>query len=268
MSVTPTDLRDLAREIAIDAGELAARRRREGVSVAATKSSPVDVVTAADREVEAYIRQRIAAVRPGDGFLGEESEASESETSITWVVDPIDGTVNYLYDFPAWSVSIAVVEGSSRPDQWRTLAGCVVNPAIGEVYAAARGAGATLNGQPLSVSSATQLDLSLIGTGFAYDADRRVTQATAVTKLIARVRDIRRMGGAALDLCAVAAGRFDGYFERGLNPWDYSAGALIAAEAGAVVTVHPADATNRNLVLTSAPGIAADLEAAVLASGA
>lgn len=268
MKSRAVELLALARELAIEAGELAARRRREGVSVATTKSSPVDIVTATDREVEAFIRARIAQQRPGDGFLGEESDATESQSGITWVVDPIDGTVNFLYGIPAWAVSIAAVEGPPRPDAWHARAACVVNPVLGEVYTAADGAGARLGDEPLFASLATQLDQSLIGTGFSYDANQRVEQAGAVTSLLGRVRDIRRMGSAALDLCSVAAGRLDGYFERGLNPWDHAAGALIAAEAGAVVTMHPADATGRELIVAMAPGVAEPMDAALKVIGA
>lgn len=262
-------LLDLARSIAVEAGELALRRRREGVRVAATKSSPVDIVTETDREVEELIRARIAVARPGDGFLGEESDATESASGLTWVVDPIDGTVNFLYDIPAWAVSIAVVEGPPVPDRWTAVAGCVVNPVLGEVYTAARGAGARLGDERITVSGAERLELSLVGTGFAYDAARRVEQAATVTALIDRVRDIRRIGSAALDLCAVAAGRLDGFYERGLNPWDHAAGALIAAEAGAVVALRAGGASDGRLLTTAAtPGIATALDAVLAETGA
>lgn len=230
-----TDLLDLARTIALEAGELAARRRREGVEVAATKSSIVDVVTEADREVEELIRARLAAARPQDAILGEEGGASGGTSGITWVVDPIDGTVNYLYGIPHYAVSIAVVEGEPDPRSWETLAGVVLNPAIGELFTASRGGGAYLGEERIRVADAAPLELMLVGTGFAYDAALRGHQGEVVARLLPLVRDIRRYGSASLDLCGVATGRVDAYFERNLKPWDHGAGELIAQEAGAVV---------------------------------
>jgi myo-inositol-1(or 4)-monophosphatase len=233
---TNADLLTIARTIALEAGALAARRRAEGVSVAASKSSTEDVVTAADREVELLIRTRLAEARPGDGFFGEESDASASETGLTWVVDPIDGTVNYLYGIPHYAVSIAVVEGSPDPAEWTILAGVVHNPASGEVFSATRGGGAFLGDSRLQIPAAPSFDQALIATGFSYSAARRLEQGAVVAELVGLVRDVRRMGSAALDLCAVAAGRVNGYFEGELNPWDMAAGNLIAEEAGAQVT--------------------------------
>jgi len=249
----PDDLIALAVKVATEAGELARRRRREGVEVAATKTSVVDVVTAADREVEAFIRARIAEARPGDAFRGEESDATAGSTGLTWVVDPIDGTVNYLYDIPRWAVSIAVVSGDD-PATWRVLAGCVVNPSIGEVFAAGSGRGATLNGAPIVVGTPAALAVSLVATGYAYDAAVRITQAEAAARVIGEVRDLRRAGSAALDLCDVACGRLDAYWERGLQPWDFAAGQLIAIEAGATVSADDV-LDGRRLVTAAAPGI-------------
>ncbi|MDO9397737.1 MAG: inositol monophosphatase family protein [Herbiconiux sp.] len=229
------ELLELARSIAVEAGELIARRRSEGVTVAASKSSPEDVVTFADRESEDFIRARLASARSDDGFFGEESAATPGRSGITWVVDPIDGTVNYLYGIPAYAVSIAAVQGDPDPSAWTTLAGCVVNPVLGEVFTASRGGGAQLNGRELAVNTGVALDQALVGTGFSYSAELRVKQGQFLTGLVGRVRDIRRAGSAALDLCSVAAGRLDAYAERGLNPWDHAAGALIAREAGARV---------------------------------
>ena len=266
MTADPTDLRALAVDIATAAGELALRRRREGVEIAATKSSIVDVVTAADREVEAFVRARIAEARPGDAFLGEESDASAGSSGLTWVVDPIDGTVNYLYGIPRWAVSVAVVEGED-PATWSALAGCVVNPSLGEVFAASARGGASLDGRPISAGEPPGLGTSLVATGFGYDAAIRTAQAQAASRVIGSVRDLRRAGAAALDLCDVAAGRLDAYWERGLAPWDFAAGALIAAEAGAVVSA--ADVRDgRRLVTASAPAIAAEFAELLLAAGA
>ncbi|MBF4463323.1 MULTISPECIES: inositol monophosphatase family protein [unclassified Rathayibacter] len=225
----------IARSIAVEAAHLARQRREDGVEIAASKSSPEDVVTAADREVEQLIRRRIAQARPDDGFLGEESGAGGGTSGLTWVVDPIDGTVNYLYGISAYAVSIAVVEGEADPATWTALVGVVVNAATAEVYTASRGGGAQRDGVTLRVSSPSSLALALVGTGFGYDAGRRMRQGAIVRELLGSVRDIRRIGSAALDLCAVASGRLDAYFERGLNPWDLAAGALIAQEAGARV---------------------------------
>lgn len=255
----PDALLRLARSVATEAAELAASRRSEGVEVAATKSSLVDVVTHTDREVEEFIRARLAAERPGDGFFGEEGAPDDSTTGLTWVVDPIDGTVNFLYGIPQWAVSVAVVENGPDPQRWRALAACVVNPLAGEVYEARLGGGAWLSGRRLAVSTPASLEQSLVGTGFSYDSDRRVEQAAILGRLIGRVRDIRRMGAASLDLCAVAAGRLDAYVERGLKPWDHAAGVLIAAEAGAVLQGEDGRAPDEALTVAVAPQIADEL---------
>ena len=248
-------LRALAVELASEGAELALRRQRDGVEVAATKSSAVDVVTAADREVEAFIRGRLATARPDDAFLGEESDASGGTSGLTWVIDPIDGTVNYLYGQPRWAVSVAVVDGGD-PGSWTALAGCVVSPALGETFAAALGMGAMRNGERIRATTADALATSLVATGFAYDAATRVRQAAAAARIIGSVRDLRRAGAASVDLCDVAAGRLDAYWERGLSPWDFAAGALIAEEAAAIVT--RADVRDgARLVTAAAPGIAA-----------
>lgn len=251
----PTELLDLARTIALTGGALAHRRRAEGVEIAASKSSPEDIVTAADREVELLIRGLLADARPNDGFYGEESDATGGTSGLTWVVDPIDGTVNYLYGIPFYAVSIAVVQGDPDPATWNALAGAVVNPALGEVFTASDGSGAWLGDKRLHVNHDVPLSLALAGTGFSYEAPRRVWQANVVGGLIGQVRDIRRIGSAALDLCSVACGRLDLYFERGLNPWDHAAGALIAREAGARVGALQADAGGRDLLIAADPGL-------------
>lgn len=262
----PSELLDLARAIALEAGALAARRRAEGVELAATKSSIVDVVTAADREVEELVRGRIADARPEDAVLGEEGGGTTGTSGLTWVVDPIDGTVNYLYGIPHYAVSIAVVEGEPDPATWTALAGAVHAPPIGELFHAAQGGGAFLSAaggseQPILVAPRAPLGQALVGTSFAYLAETRALQGALVAALLPRVRDIRRQGVAALDLCSVACGRLDAYFERTLNPWDHAAGALIAREAGAVVTGRAGAAPGRDLTLAAAPGLAAELEA-------
>jgi myo-inositol-1(or 4)-monophosphatase len=222
-------LRDVALDVAHQAADLVRRRRRDGVQVAATKSSPVDVVTEADRAAEALIRRLLLERRPDDGFLGEEGTRSQTTSGVTWVVDPIDGTVNFLYGIPHYSVSVA----ASQND--RVVAGVVLNVTSGECFAASLGAGATLDDRPLQVREPVSMSQRLVMTGFSYRADVRALQAPAVAALVGKVRDIRRFGSAALDLCAIGAGRVDGFVEEGLNPWDLAAGGLVATEAGARV---------------------------------
>jgi myo-inositol-1(or 4)-monophosphatase len=255
-----SELLDLTRAIALEAGQLAARRRREGVEVAATKSSIVDVVTAADREVEELIRARIAAARPQDAILGEEGGATGGSSGLTWVVDPIDGTVNYLYDLPHYAVSIAVVEGGADPAGWTPLAGAVFNPAIGELFTAARGGGAFLGEERIRVADAVPLEQALVATGFSYDAAMRGEQGAVVARLLPMVRDIRRQGAASLDLVGVAAGRLDAFYERELNPWDHGAGELIAREAGAVVKGLGVERPSYAFLITGHPDVVGPLE--------
>jgi myo-inositol-1(or 4)-monophosphatase len=262
-----TDLLAIARDIAIEAGELAASRRREGVSVVATKSNVVDIVTQADRDAELLIRNRLAELRPDDGFYGEESGAEAGTSGLTWVVDPIDGTVNFLYGLPNYAVSIAVVEGAPDPLTWRALAGCVVNPSTGEVYTAVVGGGAFCNDRPISVAPAPPLGEALVATGFVYDLATRVHQGEVAGGLLGEVRDIRRMGSAALDLCAVASGRLNAYYESALSPWDHAAGALIAREAGAVVKGWGDSPAGRELVLAAHPELVGALETALAGFG-
>ncbi|MGN7799721.1 inositol monophosphatase family protein [Leifsonia sp. 22587] len=249
------ELLEIAATVARRAAAFALQRRRDGVEIAASKSSLSDIVTRADRETEKLIRDALAASRPRDGFLGEESGDSSSQSGLTWVVDPIDGTVNYFYGIPAWAVSIAVVEGDPDPSTWRALAGAVVNPVTKEVFTASAGGGARLNGERIHVTEGVDLPLALVGTGFGYDAEVRRRQASLVADLIGEVRDIRRIGAASLDLCSVAAGRLDGYFERGLNPWDHAAGGLIAEEAGARVAGIGGGPADRRLLVAAAPGL-------------
>ena len=269
MPVTPTpaELLEIAVSVARDAAELAARRRAEGVEVAETKSSTVDVVTHTDREVESFVRDRLAVLRPGDGFFGEEGAPDASTTGLTWVVDPIDGTVNFVYGIPQWAVSIAVVDGGPDPLTWRALAAVVANPTSGETFTASLGGGAWLDGGRLAVNEPASLEQSMLATGFSYDAARRVQHAEALVKVVGRVRDLRRLGAASLDLCAVASGRVDAYVERGLKPWDHAAGALVAAEAGAIVRGEVGQAPSESLTFVAAPAIADELAALVVEAG-
>jgi myo-inositol-1(or 4)-monophosphatase len=254
------DLLEIATSVAAEAAELARTARARALTGdVGTKSSETDVVTVADLAVEQLVRERLAELRPGEPVLGEEAGGSgEPGEGVCWVVDPIDGTVNYLYGMPWYAVSLAAQVGGE------SVAAAVVEPDSGRRWTAARGHGAFLDSRPLHVSSATRLSLSLVGTGFAYRAERRTRQAAAVAGLLSRVRDIRRAGAASLDLCAVAAGWLDGYVEHGLNRWDWAGGGLIAAEAGAVVRLP---ATEGGLTFAATPGIAGELLAALDETG-
>jgi len=243
-----TALLSVATDLAREAGRLALDMRL-GVAVVLSKSSPTDVVTAADHAVEEHLVARLRRLRPDDGLLGEEFGELPGTSGLRWVVDPIDGTVNYLYGIPQWGVSIGLEDADG------TLVGVVFDPAKDELWQAVRGGGSTLNGRPLQCSSATSLDQSLVGTGFGYDARRRAAQSRALPDLLPRVRDIRRLGAGSLDLCSVAAGRLDGYYEQSLSPWDLSAGSLIAREAGALVTGLRGREPSYDLVVAAGPGI-------------
>lgn len=249
------DLQSLASEIAREAGELALRRRAEGVAIAATKSALADIVTEADREVEQLIRERLSAARPEDGFLGEESGAERGTGDVTWVVDPIDGTVNYAYGIPAYAVSIAAVAGDPIPGRWEALAGVVFNPASGELFHAARGEGAWLDGSRLVVNAEPSPAGALIATGFGYRPETHSGDLARLARVMPIARDVRRVGAASLDFAFVAAGRFDAYFERGLAPWDHAAGALLVTEAGGLVDGRPADELGRALFVAAAPAL-------------
>ena len=230
------ELHDVAVKLAREAGELIVTRRAGHIEVANTKSSDVDVVTAVDKESEEFLYARLRELRPGDGFLGEEGQVEESTTGVTWVVDPIDGTVNFLYNIPHYAVSIAAVTGDPSPGSWQVEAGAVFNPATGELFHAARGEGAFLGERRLQIGSPPPMNLALLATGFAYSTAMRKEQVRILSQLIGEVRDIRRMGTASLDFAAVAAGRVDVYFERTLSPWDHAAGELLVTEAGGIIT--------------------------------
>lgn len=225
----PTALLDLAVDIAGAAADLLVDGLTRTRTTVDTKTTGTDMVTEMDRASERLIVDRILTARPDDGILGEEGTDRAGSSGVRWIVDPIDGTTNYLYGHPGFSVSIAVeVDGVIE-------VGVVHDPLHNEVFTASRGAGAHRNGRPISVSTETRLAHSLVATGFSYEPERRRRQATVLAELLPQVRDIRRMGAASVDLCSVACGRVDAYYERGLQPWDHAAGALIAREAGALV---------------------------------
>jgi myo-inositol-1(or 4)-monophosphatase len=243
------ELLELALEAAHHAGALLLDGRPADLGVAATKSSAVDVVTEMDLASEKLITGYLSERRPDDGFLGEEGAAVEGTSGVRWVVDPLDGTVNYLYGLPSWAVSIAAeFEGE-------TVIGVVEAPTRGETFRAALGHGAFRNAQPIRCRPAPPLDQALVGTGFNYVAERRAAQADLVRQLIPRVRDIRRSGSAAVDLCDVAAGRLDAFYERGLHAWDLAAGDLIAREAGARTGGRPGLAPDGELAVAASPGV-------------
>jgi myo-inositol-1(or 4)-monophosphatase len=257
---------------ALEAGQLLASKEGR-VEVAATKSSPTDVVTEMDGRAEELIRARILVARPDDAILGEEGGQVDGvvDAPVRWVVDPLDGTVNYLYGLHDWAVSIAAEVNRE------IVAGAVYVPMRGELFTAVRGEGAWLESTrgsgtsggpgesaipdstferiPLRCRPGVPLDRALIATGFGYRAERRTVQGEVVAALLPRIRDIRRNGVASADLCAVAAGRLDGYYERGLNYWDYAAGALIAAEAGAVVGDSRGGPPSTSMTVAAGPGL-------------
>jgi myo-inositol-1(or 4)-monophosphatase len=193
------------------------------------KSSATDMVSAADRDAEELIRALLTSERPDDGLVGEEGSRETAESGRRWIVDPLDGTTNFLYGFPAWAVSVALEDASGG------LVGVVHDPVRAETFTAERGAGAALNGAPLRMGPGPALETALIATGFGYDADRRAKQAEVLRRVVPRLRDVRRVGAASLDLCWVAAGRVDGYWERGLQLWDWAAARQVIAEAGGAV---------------------------------
>lgn len=260
---SPDELRALAVEVAREAGMLAAKRRRQGVRVAATKTALADIVTDADREVEALIRDRIAAARPEDAFLGEETGSHSGSTPITWVVDPIDGTVNYAYGIPAYAVSIAAVAGPPDPASWSVLAGAVFNPAVGELFHAARGEGSWRDRTRMRVSAEVPAAGALVATGFGYDPDTHPGDLARLAQVMPLARDIRRMGAASLDLAGVAAARLDGYYERGLHPWDIAAGVVLVEEAGGTVAGADGAPAGAAMTIAAGPALFPDLAAAV-----
>jgi myo-inositol-1(or 4)-monophosphatase len=234
MSAGNHELARLALEVARSAAELIRGRAARGVTVADTKSSDVDVVTEADRASEELIRRLVRERRPDDAFVGEEGEDEAGTSGVRWIIDPIDGTVNYLYGLPQYAVSIAVERDGE------VVAGVVLNAATGTEYVAhltsagLGGAGvATRDGDPIGVRAPAPLAQRLVATGFNYDAGLRAVQARALVNLLPRVRDIRRLGSCALDLCHVADGSLDAYVEEGVNVWDHAAGGLVARVAGA-----------------------------------
>ncbi|EPQ75776.1 Inositol-1-monophosphatase [Mycobacterium marinum MB2] len=262
----------MAETLAAEAAEFVRSRRAElfGAHPAAAdesdavraKSTPTDPVTVVDTDAERLLRSRLAQLRPGDPIVGEEGggpadSAPAPDDAVTWVLDPIDGTVNFVYGIPAYAVSIGAQVGGV------SVAGAVADVVGRSVYSAALGQGAHVTDQQgtreLHCTAVEDLSMALLGTGFGYSAGRRATQAALLARMLPMVRDVRRIGSAALDLCMVAAGRLDAYYEHGLQLWDRAAGALIAAEAGARVVLPASDVVGAGLVVAAAPGVADEL---------
>jgi len=226
---------ELAERAALAAGDLLLERHGKPVSGLERKSTYTDPVSDADRDAEELIEGVLLGARPEDGLLAEEGTQAESASGRRWVVDPLDGTVNFLYGFPAWSVSIGLEDSEGG------AVAVVRDPVREETFTAVRGQGAWCNGAPMEVRERDSLATALVATGFGYDTERRAEQAAVLARVLPAVRDMRRAGSAALDLSWLAAGRLDGYYERGLKPWDWAAGRLLVAEAGGAVLDLPGE---------------------------
>jgi myo-inositol-1(or 4)-monophosphatase len=270
----------VAREAASVATELIVGER-PGVLDRANKSTATDEVTQMDRASEQVIRKVIQRLRPDDSIVGEEHLPSSGTSGITWVVDPIDGTTNYIYDHPGYAVSIAAClsgdgakfQAGDRADQWMapggTLAAVVSDPTHGRTYSATLGGGADCNGVALRLpSTSPELGQSLVATGFGYDAALRGVQGAVVARILPSIRDIRRMGAAAVDLCSVASGRVDAYYERNLSPWDLAAGLLIATEAGAAAGSIDGGLPRSDSILVAHPARLPELQELLARAGA
>jgi fructose-1,6-bisphosphatase/inositol monophosphatase family enzyme len=254
-------LYEFCQELARGAGAVASSGRARGFAVS-TKSSPTDVVTEVDRTVETWLIDAIRERRPEDAVLGEEGGGRSGTSGVRWIVDPIDGTVNFLLGIPSWAVSVAVERDGV------IVAGCVYNPTADETFHARLGGGAFLGAQALRGPRAVSLDRAVVGTGFGYSAARRAAQGQIVAALLPQVADIRRIGSASLDLCAMAAGRLDAYFEVGLNPWDWSAGLLVATEAGCVGSGLHGRPPGTEMTAVAAPALAPEFFARLEELGA
>lgn len=272
------ELRSVAAALAAEAAAFVRRRRVEvfgggsgaGRGTVRAKTTPTDPVTVADTDTERLLRERLAQLRPGDPILGEEGGgpadlSAAPADAVTWVLDPIDGTVNFVYGIPAYAVSVAAQVGGV------SVAGAVADVVAKQVYSAGRGLGAHVTGEggarALRCTDVGDLSMALLGTGFGYSPRRRVRQAALLAQILPVVRDVRRVGSAALDLCMVASGRLDAYYEHGLQVWDQAAGALIAAEAGARVVLPAPDVSGAGVVVAAAPGIAEALLGALGQAG-
>lgn len=247
--MTPEDLRALAEDVAREAGAQLLEAFAGPVVGLSTKSTPTDLVSEADEAAQELIFSRLLAARPDDGLLGEEGGDREGTSGLRWVVDPLDGTSNFLYRLPQWAVSIAVEDGDGA------VAGVVYDPPRGQMWSAVRGGEALLDGEAVTGSDRDELGKALVATGFGYDADVRRAQAAEMAALLPDVRDIRRFGAAAIDLAWCAAGRYDAYFERGVHHWDFAAGALLCECAGLVVEPLAAKPPQGDGILVATRGL-------------
>jgi myo-inositol-1(or 4)-monophosphatase len=255
-------LLDLARDLSARASTLLLERLHEPRADVRTKSTGTDMVSEVDDASERLIVDTIRDARPDDGILSEEGANAESASGYRWVIDPVDGTTNYLYAHPGFGVSIAVERDGE------SVVGLVADPMHGDTFTAIRGRGALRNGEPIAVSGETRLGSTLVATGFAYDPARRRGQGEVIARVIGEIRDIRRMGAAAVDLCSVACGRVDAYFERGLNHWDLAAGELIASEAGAQLGAIGGGPPEPGSVIAAPPALFEPLRELLVAAGA
>lgn len=255
------DLLEIAVRAAHAAGALLIERFGDPATGLTAKTSRTDLASDTDRDAEALILRIIEAARPGDAIVAEEGGAAAGGSGVRWLVDPLDGTINYLWGIPQWSVSVAAV------DDRGPLVGVVHDPPRGETFSARRGGGAHLDGRPLVMGPGPVLGEALVGTGFNYRADERSRQAARLRTVLPAVRDVRRFGSAAIDMAWLAAGRLDGYFETGLNPWDWAAGRLLVAEAGGVVQELPAAGGSPAGVVAAGPELIGPLRALVDAAG-
>ena len=255
------ELLNLAESIALKAGSLLVNRPSK--FDLDEKSGVFDFATQMDHESEKLIVSEILAARPDDGLIGEEGANRESKSGVTWVIDPIDGTVNYLYDIPGWCISIAAKDGDGG------LAGVVYSPATQSLWKAHRGGGAFLNGNPIKCNDPVVLNRALVGSGFAYDLEKRKIQAALIARLLPEIRDLRRLGACAVDMCHVASGSLDAYFEAGVNEWDYAAAGLIATEAGAMISIDTGIWNGeKNMVIVAGPALHPALSAQIRAGQA
>ena len=255
-------LRDLALRIALEVAPLPAdaqpRTHDARTMATATKSTPIDLVTELDEATERAIIALIQAARPDDGILAEEGGGADSRTGYTWIIDPIDGTVNYFYGHANWAISIGITDAAGT-----AVAGVVHAPVLGETYVAAKGCGAYLvvgdEWTAMTTPPTVDLEQALIATGFSYSVDRRIPMIGVLSELLPRIRDVRRMGAASLDICATALGRINGYYERDLNPWDLCAGSVVAAEVGLEVMGLRGDPAGKNMSIVAPKALATTL---------
>jgi myo-inositol-1(or 4)-monophosphatase len=260
----PAELRELlalASDLALQAGRVHAEGRRTALTIE-TKSSPTDLVSQVDKEAERLIVDRLSEQRPDDAILGEEGTSRDGTSGVRWVVDPLDGTTNYVYGYPAYSVSVAVeIDGDAR-------VGVVLDSSSGRLYRAVAGSGAVCDDRPIRARVPEGLSTALVATGFSYGSAQREFEGAVLAALLGHIRDIRRSGSAALDLCRLAAGEVDAYWELDLSPWDFAAGVLIAREAGADVALMPAGVGADQAVVGAHPSLMPEFVALLREAGA